>query len=287
MTRYERLAQSMAAEIRSGNLTPGSRMPSLRQIIAQHGTDLDLDVLGQALEKHPIRACWFMTNFQNPTGVTLSVAKKQALVALLARHEVPLIEDDVYGELHYAPNYPPPAMAFDKRGLVMHCGSFSKTLAPGYRVGWASAGRFAQRVQRLKLMTTLSASIPVQAGIADYLEHGGYERHLKKIRLAMHAQREAMSEAIRRWLPEGTQQTHPEGGYFLWLTFRERIDAMALHRLAIERGISVAPGPLFSASHAFENCIRLNYGHPWSPRIDEAIRTLGELLVHPEVRAGK
>lgn len=255
------------------------------EIPVDTATGLDLDALADALAEHPIRACWFMTNFQNPTGVTLSAAKKRALVELLARHEVPLIEDDVYGELHYAPNYPPPAMAFDRNGLVMHCSSFSKTLAPGYRVGWASAGRFAGRVQRLKLMTTLSASIPAQAGIADYLEHGGYDRHLKKIRLAMQGQREAMSEAIRRWLPDGTQQTNPDGGYFLWLTFREPIDAMSLHRLAIERGISVAPGPLFSARHGFENCIRLNYGHPWSPRIDEAIRTLGELLVHPAVRA--
>jgi DNA-binding transcriptional MocR family regulator len=255
------------------------------EIPVDPATGLDLDALAQALERHPIRACWFMTNFQNPTGVTLSAEKKQALVELLAQHEVPLIEDDVYGELHYAPNYPPPAMAFDRHGLVMHCGSFSKTLAPGYRVGWASAGRFAARVQRLKLMTTLSASIPVQAGIADYLEHGGYERHLKKIRLAMQAQRDTMTKAIQRWLPEDTHYTTPDGGYFLWLTFRERIDAMALHRLAIERGISVAPGPLFSASHAFENCIRLNYGHPWSPRIDEAMQTLGELLAHPDVHA--
>lgn len=254
------------------------------EIPVDTSTGLDLDALAEALDKHPIRACWFMTNFQNPTGVTLSDAKKQALVDLLAKHEVPLIEDDVYGELHYAPGYPPPAKAFDRHGLVMHCSSFSKTLAPGYRIGWASAGRFAGRVQRLKLMTTLSASIPVQAGIADYLEHGGYERHLKKIRLALQGQRDSMSEAIGRWLPPGTQQTSPDGGYFLWLTFPEPIDAMALHRLAIERGISVAPGPLFSAVHAWENCIRLNYGHPWSPRIDEAIRTLGQLLVHDEVR---
>lgn len=246
-------------------------------------TGLDLDALADALDKHPIRACWFMTNFQNPTGVTLSAAKKQALVELLAQHNVPLIEDDVYGELHYAPNYPPPAKAFDRCGLVMHCGSFSKTLAPGYRVGWASAGRFALRVQRLKLMTTISTSIPVQAGIADYLGRGGYDRHLKKIRLAMQSQRDSMSAAISRWLPENTQQTNPGGGYFLWLTFPEPIDAVSLHQLAIERGISVAPGPMFSATHIFQNCIRLNYGHPWSPRIDEAIRTLGELLDHPDV----
>lgn len=255
------------------------------EIPVDTATGLDLDALAEALDRHPIRACWFMTNFQNPTGVTLSDAKKQALVELLAKHEVPLIEDDVYGDLHYAPNYPPPAIAFDRHGLVMHCGSFSKTLAPGYRIGWASAGRFASRVQRLKLMTTLAASIPVQAGIADYLEHGGYERHLKTIRLAMQNQRDAMIDAIRRWLPEGTRHTCPDGGYFLWLTFREPIDAMALHRLAIEHGISVAPGPLFSATHAFENCIRLNYGHAWSPRLDEAIRTLGQLLAHPDVRA--
>ncbi|WP_310631860.1 PLP-dependent aminotransferase family protein [Paraburkholderia sp.] len=241
-------------------------------------TGLDLDALANALRKHPIRACWFMTNFHNPTGVTLSDARKKALVELLAQHEVPLIEDDVYGELHFSPNYPTPAIAFDRNGLVMHCSSFSKTLAPGYRIGWVSAGRFAERVQRLKLMTTLSASIPVQAGIADYLEHGGYERHLKKMRLALREQRDAMSAAIRRWLPDDTQWTMPEGGYFLWLRFEDAIDAMELHRRAISRGISVAPGPIFSATSAFAHCIRLNFGHPWSPRIDTAIRTLGEVL---------
>lgn len=251
---------------------------------SESGLGLDLDALADALKTQPIRACWFMTNFQNPTGVTMPDAHKQALVDLLARHDVPLIEDDVYGELHYAPHYPAPAKAFDRHGIVMHCSSFSKTLAPGYRVGWVSAGRYATRVQRLQLMTTLCASIPVQAGIADYLEHGGYERHLKKIRIALRTQRDAMLAAIRRWLPEGTRHTTPEGGYFVWLTFPDPVDAMALLRLAVEHGISVAPGPLFSPTHAFTNCVRLNYGHPWTPRIDEAIRTLGQLLVRAEVR---
>src|SRR3984893_5296717 len=166
-------------------------------------TGLDLDALADALKKHPIRACWFMTNFQNPTGVTLSLKKKKTLVALLAEHEVPLIEDDVYGELHFQPEYPLPALAFDKQGLVMHCSSFSKTLAPGYRIGWTSAGRFTDKVQRLKLMTTLSASIPVQAGMADYLQHGGYDKHLRKLRGALSQQLGEMDNAIRRWLPTG------------------------------------------------------------------------------------
>lgn len=247
-------------------------------------TGLDLDALAEALVKHPIRACWFMTNFQNPTGVTLSIEKKKALVELLTRHEVPLIEDDVYGELHFQPDYPLPAFAFDTHGLVMHCSSFSKTLAPGYRIGWASAGRFTDKVQRLKLMTTLSASVPAQAGIADYLQHGGYERHLRKLRSALQTQMNAMDAAIRRWLPHDVRWVAPAGGYFLWLEFSEAIDAMELHRLAIERGIGLAPGPIFSATHGFENCVRLNFGHPWTQKIDDAIRVLGELLTHPSVR---
>jgi DNA-binding transcriptional MocR family regulator len=254
------------------------------EIPVDPATGLDLDALSEALRVHPVRACWFMTNFQNPTGVTLSLEKKKALVELLAKHEIPLIEDDVYGELHFQPDYPLPAMAFDRQGLVMHCGSFSKTLAPGYRIGWASAGRFTEKVQRLKLMTTLSASIPVQAGIADYLQHGGYDRHLRKVRGALRTQLQEMDASIRRWLPPGTRRIHPTGGYFIWLEFPEVIDAMALHRLAIERGISLAPGPIFSATHAFQNCIRLNFGHPWSAQIDDAIRTLAKLLVHPSVR---
>ena len=240
--------------------------------------DLDLDALAQALEKQPIRACWFMTNYQNPTGATMPVEKKKALVELLARYDVPLIEDDVYGELHFQADYPLPAIAFDRKGLVMHCSSFSKTLAPGYRIGWAAAGKFAEKVQRTKLMTTLSASIPVQAGIADYLQHGGYDRHLRKLRAALRAQLDAMNLALRRAMPKGVSWTCPSGGYFVWLELPEAIDAMDLHRLAIARGISLAPGPIFSARHAYRHCVRLNFGHPWAPPIENAIRTLGELL---------
>lgn len=247
-------------------------------------TGLDLGALAHALDRHNVRACWFMTNFQNPTGVTLPLEKKRALVELLARHEVPLIEDDVYGELHFGPGYPLPARAFDQNGLVMHCSSFSKTLAPGYRIGWAAAGRFAEKVQRLKLMTTLSASIPAQAGIANYLEHGGYDRHLRKLRDTLHGQLDRMDDALRRWLPAGVEWVRPVGGYFLWLVFPDAIDAMELHRQAIARGISFAPGPLFSAVHGFERCVRVNFGHPWSREIERAIRVLGELVSQPAVR---
>jgi DNA-binding transcriptional MocR family regulator len=239
---------------------------------------LDLEALASALEKHPIRACWFMTNFQNPTGATMSQEKKKALVDLLARHDVPLIEDDVYGELHHGTAYPLPARAFDQNGLVMHCGSFSKTLAPGYRIGWVAAGRFAEKVQRLKLMTTLSASIPAQAGIADYLQHGGYDKHLRKLRGSLRDQLDTMDAALHNWMPDDSHWTRPSGGYFLWVRLPPNADAMQLHGIAIENGISIAPGPIFSARHAFRDHIRLNFGHPWGDGTEDAVKTLCSLL---------
>jgi DNA-binding transcriptional MocR family regulator len=241
-------------------------------------TGLNLEALSQALGQHPIRACWFMTNYQNPTGATMSLDKKKALVELLAQYDVPLIEDDVYGELHFQAEYPLPAIAFDRKGLVMHCSSFSKTLAPGYRIGWAAAGKFAEKVQRAKLMTTLAASIPVQSGVADYLQHGGYDRHLRKLRTMLRAQRDAMNLALRRHMPEGVKWTLPAGGYFVWLQLPQEIDALMLHREAIAQGVSLAPGPIFSATRGFRHCVRLNFGHPWSDEIDRAVRILGELI---------
>ncbi len=246
---------------------------------------LNLATLAAAIDKYPIRACLLMTSFQNPTGVSLSDEKKKTLVKMLATREIPLIEDDVYQELHFGGERPLPAKAFDKEGLVMHCSSFSKTLAPGYRIGWVIAGRFAARVQRLKLMTTLSASSPAQAGIADYLEYGGYDRHLRKLRAAMRVQLSSMQSALRQYLPREVRWVTPNGGYFLWLQLPEAIDAMALHRLAIANGISIAPGPIFSATHAYQNCVRLNFGHPWSAKVDDAIRVLAEILDEPTVRA--
>lgn len=244
---------------------------------------LDLDALRDALEQHPIRACWFMPNFQNPTGTSLTVEKKRKLVEMLREKQVPLIEDDVYQELHFSRERPLPAKAFDTEGLVMHCSSFSKTLAPGYRIGWATAGRYADKVRRLKLMTTLSACIPAQAGVADYLEHGGYDKHLRSLRSSLQVQLEQMETALHKWLPSSVRWTRPDGGYMLWLQLAQSVRAMELHALASERGISIAPGPMFSARHAFQNCVRLNFGHPWEARFENAIASLAEILDDPEV----
>ncbi|UQY36262.1 PLP-dependent aminotransferase family protein [Pseudomonas fulva] len=239
---------------------------------------IDLDSLADSLQRLPIKACWFMSSLQNPLGASMSDDKKTALYALLQRHQVPLIEDDVYAELYYGAQPPKPVKSSDREGLVMHCGSFSKCLAPGYRVGWVAGGRYAQRIARLKLMTTISPSVPAQAALADYLQHGGYDRHLRKLRHQLESQQGSMLASAARHFPADTRVTRPSGGYFLWFEFAERVDALQLFRLALAQGISLAPGPIFSATRGFGHCARLNHGHPWSAGSEQAMATLGRII---------
>jgi DNA-binding transcriptional MocR family regulator len=238
---------------------------------------VDLESLRSVLDRHPVKACWFMPNFQNPLGSLMPAASKQALVELLASREIPLIEDDVYGELYFGAQRPPPAKAFDRHGLVMHCSSFSKCLAPGYRVGWVAAGRFAPQIERLKLMTTLSAAIPSQEAIAEYLQYGSYDRHLRQLREALATQLATTLRAVAKHFPKATRVTRPEGGYFLWLELPPAVDALRLHRLALSHSISIAPGHVFSPDHRFVHCVRLNYGHPKDARMEVALKTVGQL----------
>jgi DNA-binding transcriptional MocR family regulator len=237
---------------------------------------LDLDVLEEALEQHDVRVCWCMTNFQNPLGSSMSASRKRALVALLKSHDIPLIEDDVYAELYFGTTYPQPAKTFDENGLVIHCGSFSKSLAPGYRIGWVLPGRYFEPMRRIKLTTSLSASVPAQLAIADYLQLGQYDRHLRKLRILLEDQQAEMATAVANYFPSGTKISRPKGGYFLWLELPGEIDTMSLYQLALEEGINFAPGPMFSVSGEYRNCMRLNYGLQRSC-IRNAIETLGRL----------
>ena len=247
--------------------------------VATHPREgIDLAATERALERHRPKALWLMTNFQNPLGSLMPDEKKRDLVALLARYQVPLIEDDVYGELYFGDKRPAPAKAYDTDGLVMHCSSFSKCLAPGYRVGWVAAGRFARQVARHKLTTTLTTCAPAQAALALYLEKGGYDRHLRVLRRTLATQQTVFMEAVARSFPPGTRATRPKGGYFVWLELPEGVDAMQVHGAALARGISVAPGPIFSPQPGFANCIRLNYGHVWDARIEAALATLGQIV---------
>lgn len=238
---------------------------------------IDLDALEALLKRQKVAACWFMTTFQNPLGALMSNSRKEALVQILARHGVPLIEDDVYAELHFGPRRPMPAKAFDREGLVLHCSSFSKSLAPGFRVGWAAAGRFGQTVDRLKTMSSLATALPAQLAIGEYLIQGGYDRHLRHLRDKLASQQRTAMALIDRHFPKGTRMTQPRGGYFLWLELPVHIDTLKLHKLAMAQSISTAPGVLFSADQRFSNHLRLNIGHPIDAKVQAALKILGSL----------
>ncbi|AMO38612.1 PLP-dependent aminotransferase family protein [Thauera humireducens] len=239
---------------------------------------VSLDALADALCHHPIKACLFMLNFANPTGSCVSDENKRALVALLHRHQVPLIEDDVYAELYFGREAPLCSKAMDTDGLVLHVSSFSKCLAPGYRVGWVAAGRFAKQVQRQKYSTSLATAVPLQIALADYLKHGGFDNHLRQLRRQLAAQEVQLLAGIEGHFPGGIRLARPDGGYFLWLELPGQVDTLRLHEEALAHGISIAPGPIFSAKREFTNYLRLNFGHPTTPCQDQALATLGRLI---------
>lgn len=238
---------------------------------------IQLDALENAIKRHRPKACCLMTTFQNPLGYLMSDEKKQALVELLTRYDVPLIEDDVYNELYFGSTQPALTKRFDTSGIVMHCSSFSKTLAPGYRIGWVVAERHTRAIARRKLTTTLTCPLPTQMAIARYLEKGGYDKHLRHLRKTLQTQQTQFAQAIGHYFPPGTRATRPKGGYFIWIELPLGINALEIHRHALSLGISVAPGPIFSAKQAFQNCLRINYGYAWDARTEAATATLGKL----------
>src|SRR6187431_284108 len=242
-------------------------------------TGVDLDYLEKAIPKFDIKACLFVNNFNNPLGSCMPDANKKRLVDMLAKKEIPLIEDDIYGELYFGKNRPKTCKSFDKKGLVLHCGSFSKSLAPGYRIGWAIPGRFKEKVIRLKRMHTVSTNTLMQAAVAEFLSKGRFELHLRHLRKALHTQSLRYIQAVCEYFPEDTRITRPQGGFTLWIEMNKKVDTYKLHKRALKHNIGIAPGQIFSTQgKRFENCFRISYGEPWSDRIEEGIKTLGKLV---------
>ncbi len=246
------------------------------EIPTQPTSGLSLEALTQALKRHRVKACVAAFNCHNPLGFVMSDESKREVVELLARHEIPLIEDEVYGELQFE-RRTPPAKAFDRRGLVLLCSSFSKVVAPGYRVGWVAGGRFHRRIMELKFTTTLATPTLPQLAVAAFLRSGAFDRHLRELRGACLRQLERMREAIARYFPPGTRVTKPAGGFLLWVETAPEVDSLRLFDEALREGISITPGPVFSARLRFRNCLRLNCGRPWSAAIEGALATLGRL----------
>src|SRR5437763_13222271 len=238
---------------------------------------MDLDALERVLKARRIAAVLVVTNFSNPLVCLMPDANKERLVAMLAGREVPLIEDDLYGDLYFGPSRPRAAKCFDQRGLVLHCGSFSKTLAPGWRIGWVAAGRFRERVSLLKFAQTIATASLQQLAMAEFLAGGHYERHLRSLRKSIAATMRSLGDCVAAHFPAGTRATRPDGGGVLWVEMPEGISSLELHDRALAAGIAIAPGPIFSARQGYENCVRLSCGVAWSSRVEAAIATLGRI----------
>lgn len=239
---------------------------------------MDISVLADSLDRFNIKAVVLMTNFQNPLGVSLSSEKRQHLMQLIQQHQLPTLIDDVYGELYFSKTITASLKSLDETGLIIHCSSFSKCLAPGFRIGWLAGGKFTEAIERLKLMSTISPSVPAQLAIAYYLQRNHYDRHLQRLRYQLVLSQRLMLSAIARYFPSNTAVTEPSGGYFLWVELDEKVNTLELYKKALEHKISIAPGPIFSASHKFQHCIRLNYGMQWTTETEEAIKQLGLII---------
>jgi DNA-binding transcriptional MocR family regulator len=224
----------------------------------------------------PVFACVVSPNFQNPLGFLMSDADKQRLVDLSRRYEMVLIEDDVYGDLGYEVDRPRVLRSFEGAEDVMLCSSFSKTIAPGYRIGWCIAGRRHGEVERLKYALNIGAPCLPQLVIAEFLSNGGYDQYLRRARKAYAASVHRIGDAVAKAFPAGTRMSQPQGSFVLWVELPTEADATRLYAEALARGILVAPGRLFSAQDGYGSCVRLTASQ-WSNKIESAISTLGRL----------
>ena len=240
-------------------------------------TGICLDATRDALANNNVKALMVMPSYSNPLGSCMPDENKEQLYKILAEFDVPAIEDDVYGDLHFGDRRPKPLKTWDTDGRVLLCSGFGKTLAPSLRVGWCAPGRYLERVRRLKFTNTLGTPVVLQKTVSDFLRNGGYDHHLRSIRRAYHNQLHLFSQAILRHFPEGTRLSRPEGSFVLWVEMPGGVDSLRLHRDALKHHISTAPGALFSVKDRYKNCLRMNCGIPWGEPIEAALRTLGDL----------
>ena len=241
-------------------------------------TGISLEALELALEQWPVKVIQLTPTCNSPLGYTMPVENKQRLLELATQYDIPIIEDDIYGDLSYHLPRPPSIKSFDIDGRVLYCSSFSKTLAPGFRVGWTAPGKYLNQVLHLKYVVTASTSTLPQLSIAEFIAQGGYERHIRKMRKQYQLNRDVMTSWIEKYFPKNTRISHPQGGFVLWVELQSKVDTVKLNDECLKKGVSIAPGVLFSASGKYNQCMRLNYSVKPSAENENAVRVIGELI---------
>ncbi len=248
------------------------------EIPVEHDKGVNIEYLERTIKKVKIKACLFVTNFSNPAGSCMPDDRKRQLVKLLTEKQIPLIEDDIYGDIYFGKSRPRTCKSFDKAGWVILCSSISKSIAPGYRVGWCIPGRFKEQIINIKMRYTISSATPTQAAIAHFFETGRYDLHMRKLRRELYIQCLRYKQAIFTYFPHDTKISSPQGGYALWIELPRKIDAIELYKAAIQKKISIAPGQIFSTDARFKNFIRISYGLTFSNKIEHSFKVLGGLI---------
>lgn len=225
-----------------------------------------------------VQAVVLMPNFHNPLGCVMPDENKRQVVQMLEQRGIALIEDDVHGDLFYGDHRPLALKSFDRGGNVILCNSVTKTLAPGLRLGWMVAGRWSARVEMLKLTSSIVTPELAQAAIAEFMQNGNYDHHMRKFRSAIKKQTGLMRKAVRKYFPPEVELSDPQGGYLLWIALPRQVSSRAVFELARQQSIGIAPGLMFSNSGKFDHYIRLNCANPWSEAIEDSVRKLGEIV---------
>lgn len=239
-------------------------------------TGISLSALEMALEQWPIKVIQLIPTSNNPLGYIMPDEKKKRLLKLAAKYDIAIIEDDIYGDLIYQNPRPRSIKSFDTEGRVLMCSSFSKTVAPGLRVGWVAAGQYGKVVTHLKFITSLASATLPQLVMAEFIEQGYYEKHIRISKKRYQHSRDAVINWVQRYFPEGTRMTYPQGGFNLWIELPEQIDSFVLNDNLAQVNIGIAPGPLFSCTGKHQNCFRLNYMSEPNSSIEKAIKTIGD-----------
>lgn len=240
-------------------------------------TGVDMDALKRIVQKTKLAACLFVSNFNNPFGSLMPDAHKKEAVRLLEKYNVPLIEDDIYGDIYFGDSRPSCCKSYDESGMVLWCSSVSKTLAPAYRVGWVAPGKFMEQLSKIKLYNTLSSTAITHEVIGSFLETGRYEAHLRKLRRTLHTNYLQYVRVISEHFPAGTRISRPQGGLSLWVELPKHTDTISLYNAALSKKIIFSPGNMFTLQKQYGHCMRLSYGLEWNERTENGLKVLGKL----------
>lgn len=240
-------------------------------------TGVDMDALKKIVQKTKLAACLFVSNFNNPFGSLMPDAHKNEAVRLLEKYNVPLIEDDIYGDIYFGDSRPTCCKSYDESGMVLWCSSVSKTLAPAYRVGWVAPGKFMEQLSKIKLFNTLSSTAITHEVIGSFLETGRYDAHLRKLRRTLHTNYLQYVRVISEHFPAGTKISRPQGGLSLWVELPKHTDTISLYNTALSKKIIFSPGNMFTLQKQYNHCMRLSYGLEWNEKTENGLKILGKL----------